>query len=586
MKNITAIVLAAGESSRFYPFNNEHKSMVKIMGEPILSHTLKSLKKAGIEKVVIVTSESSFIKNYFGQEANLKLSIDYVIQSEALGMGDAILRAYDFVDGDFLVLNAHRVDAGNFIKPLLDKKKENTDAVLLVKRKENTSTQGVLRYEKDKVMEVIEKPQKDNAPSNLCVSGIYLFSSDFLQTLKNTPKEHYQLEKAISNFAKTHNVSFVEAKDEEVVTLKYPWDLLSLKNYLLKNIKRSISKNSQIAKSAEIIGEVVVEDNVSIMEGVRIKGPCFVGKKVKIGNNAMLRNGVDVEENCLIGAYMEVKNSVIMENSTTHSGFIGDSIIGKNCKIAAQFCTGNVRLDRQEIKAIVKNIEVDTSLKYLGGIIGDDTNIGIKVSTMPGVIIGRNVTVGPSTAVMKNVQSDTKYYAKFQEIVTKKIILRQAQDLSKPLVLFDIDYTLFDTAFFKESKLLKHKVYKEVTEVLDSLNKIAILGVFSEGDIEFQKKKLKETNIEKYFAKDHTHIVLKKIDELKKVLEKYRDRQIFFVDDKLNILYDAKKLSPRVFTIWVKRGFYAQNQKPIPGFKPGAEVLNLREIVDIIKRSS
>lgn len=156
--------------------------------------------------------------------------------------------------------------------------------------------------------------------------------------------------------------------------------------------------------------------------------------------------------------------------------------------------------------------------------------------------------------------------------------------IGKPLVLFDIDYTLFDTAFFKESKLLKHKVYKEVTEVLDSLNKIAILGIFSEGDIEFQKKKLKETNIEKYFAKDHTHIVLKKIDELKKVLEKYKDRQIFFVDDKLNILYDAKKLSPRVFTIWVKRGFYAENQKPIPGFKPDAEVESLSEIIEIINK--
>lgn len=419
MKNITAIILAAGESSRFYPFNNEHKSMVKIMGEPILSHTLKSLKKAGIEKVVIVISENSSIKKYFGNGAKFGLFVTYVVQPQSLGMGDAILRAYNFVDGDFLVLNAHRVDAGNFTKFLLDKKKENTGAVLLAKRKESTSTQGVLRYEKDKVLEVIEKPQKDKAPSNLCVSGIYLFSNDFLQTLKNTPKEHYQLEKAISNFAKTHNVSFTETNDK-VVTLKYPWDILSLKNYLLKNIKRSISKSSQIAKSAEIIGEVVVEDNVSIMEGVRIKGPCFVGKNTKIGNNAMLRNGADVEENCLIGAYMEVKNSVIMENSTTHSGFIGDSIMGKNCKIAAQFCTGNVRLDRQEIKAIVKNIEVDTGLKYLGGIIGDDTNIGIKVSTMPGVIIGRNVTVGPSTAVMKNVASDTKYYAKFQEIITKK----------------------------------------------------------------------------------------------------------------------------------------------------------------------
>ena len=39
--------------------------------------------------------------------------------------------------------------------------------------------------------------------------------------------------------------------------------------------------------------------------------------------------------------------------------------------------------------------------------------------------------------------------------------------LIKPIVLFDIDYTLFDTAFFKESGLSEHKIYEEVIEVLE-----------------------------------------------------------------------------------------------------------------------
>ena len=154
---------------------------------------------------------------------------------------------------------------------------------------------------------------------------------------------------------------------------------------------------------------------------------------------------------------------------------------------------------------------------------------------------------------------------------------------TKPIVLFDIDYTLFDTALFKESKLLTHKIYKEVIEVLDNLNKIAILGIFSEGDIDFQRRKLRQTNIDKYFEKVHTHIVLEKLDDLKRILKSYEDRQVFFVDDKLNILYDAKKSFPDVFTIWVKRGFYAENQKNIPGFKPDATVTNLEDVVEIIK---
>lgn len=157
--------------------------------------------------------------------------------------------------------------------------------------------------------------------------------------------------------------------------------------------------------------------------------------------------------------------------------------------------------------------------------------------------------------------------------------------LTKPVVLFDIDYTLFDTAFFKESKLMAHKTYNEVIEVLDNLKEIAILGIFSEGDVELQKRKLRKTNINKYFGKDHTHIVLRKFDELKRVLKNYQERQIFFVDDKLKILYDAKKLSSDIFTIWVKRGPFAKMQKPISGFIPDAEVKILSEVVSIISQN-
>lgn len=156
---------------------------------------------------------------------------------------------------------------------------------------------------------------------------------------------------------------------------------------------------------------------------------------------------------------------------------------------------------------------------------------------------------------------------------------------NKSIVLFDIDYTLFDTDYFKKSFLTKHKTYKEVIDVLEDLSKITNLGIFSEGELHFQRKKLKKTDIEKYFREENTHIVLDKLDAIKKILEKYRDRMVFFVDDKLSILFDAKKMSSNIFTIWVKRGIYAKNQKEIPFFKPDSEVENLSEIVKIVKHS-
>ncbi len=158
--------------------------------------------------------------------------------------------------------------------------------------------------------------------------------------------------------------------------------------------------------------------------------------------------------------------------------------------------------------------------------------------------------------------------------------------MSKPkIVLFDIDYTLFNTGIFKKTNLKKHFVYNEVNNVLAELSKVAILGIFSEGDLEFQKNKLLKTGIQKHFLKDYTHIAEKKEEMLRKILQKYKNNKIFLVDDKLSILHLAKTISPSLFTIWVKRGIYAKNQKEIPGFKPDAAVGNLRRIIFIIHKS-
>lgn len=415
-----AVILAAGESSRFYPLaSGIHKSMIKICGKPILEYAINGLKKSGIRDLIIIIGPSSLIQSYFGDGKKFGVSIKYVVQSKPLGMGNALLLAEKDIKGDFLLLNASHVDIEIFAKKIIDAKSKENKTLILVKEKENTWDYGVVKISGDRLEELIEKPKKGEEPSRLCVVGIYYFPREFLSELKKTPQEHYQLETAISSFAKKNYVKVLTAK-EETITLKYSWDLLALKNFLVKSIKKTIGKNVSIAKSAEIIGEVVIEDGVKILEGAKIKGPCYIGKNAYVGNHAILRNGVDLGENSVIGAYMEIKNSIVMSDSKTHSGFIGDSIISENCRIGAQFCTANVRLDRTSVKANVSGKTIDTGLKFFGTILGRNIRIGVKSSTMPGIIIGDNAIIGPSTVVSKNVDPNTKYYSKFQEIITKK----------------------------------------------------------------------------------------------------------------------------------------------------------------------
>jgi len=154
---------------------------------------------------------------------------------------------------------------------------------------------------------------------------------------------------------------------------------------------------------------------------------------------------------------------------------------------------------------------------------------------------------------------------------------------NKKIILFDIDNTLFNTIKFKESNLEHFSLYEEVLDVLEKLSKTADLGIFSQGDIGFQKKKLKKTNIEKYFLEEHTHIFPAKVTEIESLIKKYGNtNSVFLVDDSLPILAAVKKNFPSVFTIWVKRGEYALHQLPIEGFSPDAEVDHLGEIVSLI----
>lgn len=416
-----AVVLAGGDSSRFYPYSKKaHKTMVKIMGKPILQHTLEGLKDAGIKDVIIRVKDDSVIENYFGNGQKLGMTIRYISQKDALGMGEVLLNAEKFLEGDFIFIGGNHVNSKDLVKELVSNKSKDSRGVVLVKERENVWDYGVVEIKDGKLVKVVEKPQKGEEPSKLCLVSAFLLPKDIIDVVKNIKMSEYNFEQeALAEYAKNNTLDVIATKNE-IATLKYPWDILSLKNLLMEGVEGLVSSGAKISKSAEIDDNVVIESGAQILEGVKIKGPAYIGKDVKVGTNSLIRSGADLEENVSVGAFTEVKNSLIMEGTSIHSGFVGDSIIGQNCKIGSGFTTANKKIDRSNIEVTVRGKKVDTGLRAFGAIIGNNVTLGIKVSIMPGVIVGNNSTIGPSTSVFKNVSDDVTYYAKFQEIIEKK----------------------------------------------------------------------------------------------------------------------------------------------------------------------
>ncbi len=419
--NIRAVLLAAGESSRFWPLGEgRHKSTIKIVGKPIILWTIESLMKAGIRDFVIVQNPKKDVEKVL-KSYSIDANIEFVIQEEPLGMGDAVMKTEHLIDDYFLLLNPNHFDAHEIVKPMIDKlQKSEAEAVLVGIKTDEPWNYGIFILDEDKKPRgLVEKPEKGKEPSNLRVLGVYLLSRKFFDYHKEIKLHQYSFEDALDTMLKREKTELI-ITDKKTPSLKYPWHLLDFAKQLMDAHfdGQKIAKNVEISEKAEIIGNVVIEEGTKIFENAVIKGPCYIGKNVVIGNNALVRDHSVVEDNAVVGANAEVTRSIFMDNVHVHSGFFGDTILGENTKVGAGTIFANVRIDRANVKATVKGKKVDTGRRNLGGIVGTNTSIGINCSIMPGKLIGNNVFVGPASIVDENIPSNTRYFIKFEKVIT------------------------------------------------------------------------------------------------------------------------------------------------------------------------
>jgi len=421
-----AVILAAGESSRFWPLNQRNKSLIKIMGKPLIWYTIDGLKEAGIKEVIIVQSPQKDIEGDLGKY-NFGIDIKYVVQPESKGMGNAIFQTKRLINGPFFVLNPYHFGIEKIIKEMIKKKqKPNTSLVILTKEVDsNPQYYGILELEcielegiegdiTDRIINIKEKPRigkelyhefEDRDPLCVRAVGVYLLPQkffDYYEKCEKIEEEHYNFEDALCVFAKEGVVRELRT-EEELFTLKYPWDLFLINKFLID--KYLGNKNH--------IGE-----NVKIFENAVIKGTCYIGDNCVIGNNALIREYTNLENNSVVGANAEVARCIFQEDVHIHSGYFGDSIFGRGCRLGAGTITANVKIDRGEIKPRVKGEKIGTGLDSLGCIMGENTKTGIHCSLMPGVLIGSNCQIGPNSVVFENLEDNSVFSTEFKE--TKK----------------------------------------------------------------------------------------------------------------------------------------------------------------------
>lgn len=415
---IKAVILAAGESSRFKPLSEKrHKSLTKLGGKAIIRHTLENLKKNGIKNVVIVHAPGE--KEGFERElGGLRLNVEYAAQDEAKGTGDALRSALPLIDSDFLLMNAAHEDSEDDLNKILSDKKINRSIKLLASKSTKPWEYAVIEFENDKkIKSLTEKPAKGEEKSNFRTVGVYLLTKEFKDYMSKVEEGPYSLIDAFNLYSKDFGAEAVKTENEPP-SLKYSFDLLDAVIRFTNRQKKNIHKKARISKQAALNGAVHVGAGTKIMENAVIHGPVWIGENCIIGNNAVIRENSVIENSVHLGTNTEIKRSYVGEGTHIHSGYVGDSVIGENCRIGAGFITANRRLDRGNIKFAAKDQFIDSQKTYLGCVIGENTKIGINASTMPGTIIGSNCIVGSGTEVSGTIDSNNTVYAE------RKIIMK------------------------------------------------------------------------------------------------------------------------------------------------------------------
>ena len=423
-----AVLLAAGEGVRLMPITaTRPKHLIKVGGKPILQFCLEAVKQAGITEAVIVTHYmGEAIRSYFGDGAKLGLKLSYVEQKAILGTGNAASVAEPYVEGDFVLVYGDLLFGQDTVKQVLAQfKKGKTAAVMGVVPVDKPESYGIIEFDEEKkVKRIVEKPAAGKAPSNLANAGVYAFSKEVFDKIKQTKasvRGEWELTDAITLLANEgKTVLAAELSKDDWFDVGRPWDLLDANVWALKRMEHRVL--GTVEQGAHLIGPVSVAESARVRSGAYIEGPVFIDEEADVGPNCYVRSGTSLGKKTRVGNGCEIKNSIIMDGTHIgHLSYVGDSIIGEKCNFGAGTITANYRLDAGSIKMMVKDQLVNTGRRKLGAVLGDNVKTGIKALFMPGVKVGANTWVGPNFMVERDLPANTMAFLKqTSEIKPKK----------------------------------------------------------------------------------------------------------------------------------------------------------------------
>ena len=198
---VKAIILAGGEGTRLRPLTYKTPKALITVGEKTLTElVLDILKENGVRDMVLsVGYMADKVKSYFKDGRNFGVRIEYAVEEKPMGTAGPLILMKKGELGNikdaFFMLNGDDLFDINLQEMLEFHKKNKAIATIALTKVDDHSHFGVVRMKGDRILEFVEKPKREEAPSNLINSGYYVMDASILDYLPD--KDFVMLERDV-----------------------------------------------------------------------------------------------------------------------------------------------------------------------------------------------------------------------------------------------------------------------------------------------------------------------------------------------------------------------------------------------------
>ena len=340
-----AMILAAGKGTRVRPITHTiPKPMIPILQKPVMEFLLELLREHGFTEIMVNVSHlAEEIENYFrdGQRFGVEIAYSFegrIEDGELIGdaMGSAgglkkIQNFQRFFDDTFVVLCGDALVDLDLTEAVKRHKAKGALASLITKRvpRDQVSSYGVVVTDDDgRVRSFQEKPEVDDAASDMINTGIYIFEPEVLDFVPS--------DQAFDIGSDLFPKLVAAGAPFYALPMEFEWvDIGKVPDYwqAIRSVLQGQVRQVKIP-GKEVRPGIYAGLNVAAnWDQINVTGPIYVGAMTKIEDGATIIGPAMIGPNCHICEDATIDNSIIFDYSRIGAGvrLVEKLVFGRYC---------------------------------------------------------------------------------------------------------------------------------------------------------------------------------------------------------------------------------------------------------------